>query len=31
MGVKGLLMKPVVISDMALEIRRVLDESQSVA
>ena len=30
-GIKGLLMKPVVISDMALEIRRVLDESQSVA
>jgi len=30
-GIKGLLMKPVVTSDMALEIRRVLDGSQSVA
>jgi PAS domain S-box-containing protein len=29
-GIKGLLMKPVVTSDMALEIRRVLDESQNV-
>ena len=31
LGIKGLLMKPVVTSDMALEIRRVLDGSQSVA
>jgi len=30
LGIKGLLMKPVVTSDMALEIRRVLDESQNV-
>ena len=30
-GIKGLLMKPVVTSDMAMEIRRVLDGSQSVA
>ena len=28
MGIKGFLMKPVVTSDIALEIRRVLDESQ---
>ncbi|NWH05280.1 hybrid sensor histidine kinase/response regulator [Desulfobacter latus] len=31
LGIKGVLMKPVVISDMALEIRRVLDERQGIA
>lgn len=31
LGIKGFLMKPVVISDMALEIRNVLDESQGFA
>ena len=31
LGIKGFLMKPVVISDMALEIRSVLDESQGFA
>ncbi len=29
MGIKGLLMKPVTISDMAQEVRRVLDEKKS--
>ena len=30
MGIKGLLMKPVLTSDIALEIRRVLDQNQNV-